>query len=340
MDTQISCTLFPAEERFCKYHALLRQRGYELKPRYQPDWVPECVENPSKHPMLCEDTLFFHNCLDATRVDGEPSLLKFVDSSTGESAICLALTGIADPHNHTIPADMSIPLPDDPNSEILVMARMRDADDPPFETVGDVLEFLQQVFEGVEFMHRCNVAHCDISMRNMVMDTKDMIPGGYHPINTSTEDGLSKRIQIRSRTSAAPISYYFIDFGLSVAYKSYGAREKVTGIVGRHKSIPELSEKIPYDPFKLDIRQIGESIKHDLLAKYWGLECLIPLMRRLWKNNPDAPPDAAEALWLFKSLTANIDADAAAAKLIPRKGFQPRHWVNHSVASTATRLLP
>ncbi|KAJ7456259.1 hypothetical protein B0H11DRAFT_2066035 [Mycena galericulata] len=342
MDWKAFCKLYPAEERFCKYHAILKHRGYELRARYQPDWIPECERDPLKHPLLCEDTLHIAlpNCMDATRIDGAPVLLKFVDSSSTESAICLALTRMADPHNHTIPADVSIPLPDDPDSEILVMARMRDADDPPFETVGEVLEFLQQVFEGVEFMHRCNVAHCDISIRNMVMDTKDMIPGGFHPINTLTEDGLSKDIHIRSRTSVAPVTYYFIDFGLAVAFKSYVARSKVTGIAGRHRNIPELSADIPYDPFKLDIRQIGETIKTELLANYWGLECLIPLMRRLRKDDPDARPDAVEALRLFESLAAKIDATAAAAKLIPRKGFQPIHWVNHSVASTATRLRP
>lgn len=105
----------------------------------------------------------------------------------------------------------------------------------------------------------------DISIRNMVMDTTGMIPGGFHTINTRTEDGVSKRIHVRSRTSAAPVSY-FIDFGLVVAYKNYAARGKVSGTVGPHRNIPELSEDIPCDPFKLDIRQIRETTKNDLIA--------------------------------------------------------------------------
>ncbi|KAJ6543572.1 hypothetical protein DFH09DRAFT_1390770 [Mycena vulgaris] len=141
-------------------------------------------------------------------------MLKFVDPSVLESAICLALTGIADPHTILF-QHLAIPLLDDPSAEIFVTDRMRDANDPPFETVGEVLEFLQQPFK-----------HIVISLRNMVMDTTTMIPGGYHPINTLTEDGLSKSISVRSRTSAGPISYYFINFGLAVAYKSYDARGK------------------------------------------------------------------------------------------------------------------
>ncbi|KAJ7155614.1 hypothetical protein C8R46DRAFT_848086, partial [Mycena filopes] len=287
------------EQRWCRYHGLLKALGYELRERYQPDWVPECVRDPSKHPFLCEDT--YPHFLDATRTDGVPVMLKFVDASIPESAICLALTIMSDPHNHTVPADMAITLPDDPTTKILVTHRMRVATDPPFETVGEVLEFLRYLFEGVEFMHRRNVAHCDIAMRNMVMDTSDMIPTGFHAMFTGTVDG-SKPIQIRSRTSVGKVSYYFIDFGLSVAYKNFESREKVTGVVGYHRDIPELSEDIPYDPFKLDIRQIGETIREELLGKYWGLELLLPLMRRLRKDNPDDRPDAAEALELFERL--------------------------------------
>ncbi|KAJ7147837.1 hypothetical protein C8R43DRAFT_1009707 [Mycena crocata] len=335
--------LSPSEKKWCKYHSLLDKLGYSLRARYQPDWIPEWVRDPAKHPLFCEDarTPTFHNLLDATRIsDGAQMMLKSVDPFTPEGAICLALGRIPDPQNHTIPAEMLIPLSDDPDRAILVMARMRAAYDPPFETVGEVIELFQQILEGVEFMHRHNVAHCDISIRNIVMDTTKMIPGGFHPVWRTTTDGVSQNIHIHSRTEAGPIMYYFIDFGLSVAFPSYEERGTVTGVCGRHKKIPELSEDIPYDPFKLDIRQIGESLKSEFIDKYWGLECLIPLTKLLRKDDPKRRPDASEALRRFNRLVASIDSSVAATRLIPRKGFQPFHWVNHTIIPKAKGFRP
>ncbi|KAJ7162396.1 hypothetical protein C8R46DRAFT_814521, partial [Mycena filopes] len=94
---------------------------------------------------------------------------------------------------------------------------------------------------GVEFMHRQNVAHCDIAMGNMVMDSTRLIPGGFHPVRPHTLDGLDKKTVILTRTEVA---HYFIDFGV---YPSFKARGQVIGIVGKHRDIPKLSEDIPYD---------------------------------------------------------------------------------------------
>ncbi|KAJ6506265.1 hypothetical protein C8R47DRAFT_1005948, partial [Mycena vitilis] len=322
-------TLTPIERGWTRYHSLLQHRGYTLRPRYQPDWVPLCLMDPSKHPAFCEDMLTptSHTCLDATRThDGAQVMLKWVDLWS-ESNIAMFLSAIKDDYNHTIPILDLVLLPDDVTRRILVTPRMRDVDDPAFGTVGEVLEFLQQFFEGVAFMHRHNVAHCDIALRNMVMDSTQLIPGGFHPIFPHTQDGFTKRTVILSRTEVAPVRYYFIDFGLSVRYASFDTRGKVTGIVGKHRNIPELSEDVPYDPFKLDIRQMGETIKKDFLNKYWGLHFLIPLNKLLRRDRPAQRPDASEALRRFSQVAGAIDASTRAMKLTPRKGFQPSRRV-------------
>ncbi|KAJ7264180.1 hypothetical protein C8J57DRAFT_1512261 [Mycena rebaudengoi] len=181
-------------------------------------------------------------------------MLKFCSSSLPKSSIAVYLFLQKDSNNHTIPIDGTIALPDDSTSHILIMARMRRADDTPFVTVGEVLEFLQQIFEGVQFMHRHNVAYYDIAMGNLVMDTTELILGGFHPMSRNTQDGVSKPLILRSRTEVAPVKYYFIDFGLSVGYPVLQSSGKV--------------QDVPCDPFKLDIRQIGETIKKEFLEKY------------------------------------------------------------------------
>lgn len=62
------------------------------------------------------------------------------------------------------------------------------------------------------------------------------------------------------------MNYYYIDFGLSVSYSSFETRGLVTGECGRRaKYIPEISATIPYDPFKVDVRSVGEMIRKDFL---------------------------------------------------------------------------
>ncbi|KAJ7171525.1 hypothetical protein C8R46DRAFT_895444 [Mycena filopes] len=321
-------TLTPTERSWTKYHSLLEAQGYTLRARYQPDWIPMCLTDPTKHPGMCEDLLtpISRTCLDATRTrDGTPAMLKWVELWT-ESHIATFLNLIRDPHNHTIPVMDVIHLPDDPTRRILVTPRMSMVDQPPFGTIGEVLEFLQQFFEGVEFMHRYNVAHCDIALRNMVMDSTQLIPGGFHPIFTWTQDGISKNTVILTRTQVAPVRYYFIDFGLSVIYPTFDARGKVTGIVGKHRDIPELSDDIPYDPFKLDIRQMGETIKKDFLNKYWNLDFLIPLNNLLRRDNPAKRPDAAEALRELSrvQILCSLDNDA-----LPTPTPTEQSWTNY-----------
>ena len=62
------------------------------------------------------------------------------------------------------------------------------------------------------------------------------------------------------RKAVAPMQYYLIDFGLSCRFPSYEGRGLVLGKVGQDKSVPELSKRIPYDPFKVDIYQMGSVI--------------------------------------------------------------------------------
>lgn len=58
--------------------------------------------------------------------------------------------------------------------------------------------------------------------------------------------------------------YYFIDFGISTRFEGPGPY-RVTGCIGRDPSPPELSETVPYDPFKLDVYVLGNHFIQDYL---------------------------------------------------------------------------
>jgi hypothetical protein len=112
----------------------------------------------------------------------------------------------------------------------------------------------------------------------MVVDASRIIPGGFHFVRVDTSDGVERFVKYRegkspssesvmkTRTEAGPMNYYYIDFGLSVSYSSFETRGLVTGECGRRaKYIPEISATIPYDPFKVDVRSVGEMIRKDFL---------------------------------------------------------------------------
>ena len=93
-------------------------------------------------------------------------------------------------------------------------------------------------------------------MNNILMDADAMYPEGFHPVSMRKTPEYSALAKYTSRASAG-VKYYYVDFGISVYIPDTVGPNLVTGILGRDQDPPELSEDIPYDPFKLDIFIIG-----------------------------------------------------------------------------------
>ena len=90
-----------------------------------------------------------------------------------------------------------------------------------------------------------------------MMDASGMFPRGYHPHMTHTLPDMSRNAPFLLRIAARPIvKYYFIDFGLAQHFPK-GASSLVVGDVGRDDAVPELSDTVPYDAFKVDIFTLG-----------------------------------------------------------------------------------
>ena len=96
------------------------------------------------------------------------------------------------------------------------------------------------------------------------MDADALYLDGYHfMIPTCLPDGITQATPC-SRTDRY-VKYYFFDFGLSSMLDST-QQSLVTGTAcgGRFKP-PELSQHIPYNPFKVDIFMLGGVYLEQLL---------------------------------------------------------------------------
>lgn len=67
--------------------------------------------------------------------------------------------------------------------------------------------------------------------------------------------------------SGSQRTYYFIDFGLSVHVENPNCRVLVLGNEGHDRAPPELrtGNRIPYDPYKLDVFLVGNVFRRLLL---------------------------------------------------------------------------
>lgn len=162
-----------------------------------------------------------------------------------------------------------------------------------------------------------------------------MFPQGFHPIVQTRLPDVSGRAPVLSR-SAVPVKYYYIDFGISTRFTSDAPR-LVVGTLGLDEEPPELSDSIPYDPFKLDVFMIGNLIRRSLYdvrvslnfrrplnlseQKFSNLTMLEPLMNQMSHEDPARRPSAAEAHQQFKVIRRNVPTLYRHWDLQPRDSF-------------------
>ena len=150
-----------------------KDQGYQLRPRFAPDWIPSW-KGTSKFRLQCEDgyhllvsfllgnthrnILCFQNARvnDAVHVPtGSHVALKklYKDEHPFEEDIARHLSSdplSKDSRNHCVPLlDVLRPPPKDGGREIrvLVMPFLRPFDSPIFDTFGEAIECIRQLFE-------------------------------------------------------------------------------------------------------------------------------------------------------------------------------------------------
>lgn len=89
--------------------------------------------------------------MDATRIaDGKRVQLKRVSTQSAELSIARQLSSPeyrSDPRNHCVPILDIMPDVDDPNMSYIVMPFLRYVDSPPFVSVENILDCVDQLLE-------------------------------------------------------------------------------------------------------------------------------------------------------------------------------------------------
>ncbi|KAJ7026151.1 kinase-like domain-containing protein [Mycena alexandri] len=303
--------LHRSEKAWVNFQPFLSSRGYELRARYHPDWIPSWTVHRSFYHEY-EDSLAVYQdqVLDATRTeDGKKVVLKRIETDGDEMAIIKYLvtpSARADPRNRTIPIFEIIQMPHTPWS-FLVMPYCRVFNYPPFHCRNEFVDAVSQFMEGLQFMHELNIAHFDIAPQNMVMDESRVVPNGSHFSKPRTHTGFHGLFAWNNRCTVLPVNYYFIDFGLSLYFPNGRDTALHCETLRTFPDIPELSDKVSYNPFMVDIFQLGLTV-HKLIDAYPALEAFRPVATDMTATNPHERPTPANSLAHLREITAKIPA--------------------------------
>ncbi|KAF9558855.1 hypothetical protein CPC08DRAFT_667128 [Agrocybe pediades] len=237
-----------------------------------------------------------------------------------------------DKRNCSVPILDVILIPEDDDHALIAMPQLLVFDQLPFRHVGELCEAALQLFDGFDFLHENNIVHRDICIANIAMDVSRIIPKGYHFCRWPTHDGIHHGIEWNTRWSVRPNQYYIIDYGLSQRCDSKS--DTVLGVQGQDRTLPEMSRKVPYDPFKADVYQLGKAIK-DLMADYFGFEAFSDLIDKMTVKDPALRPTAAEAAKLCRDLVAQLESSKQLKKRVwktyDRKKADIRGWYKYAM---------
>ncbi|TDL21672.1 hypothetical protein BD410DRAFT_723967 [Rickenella mellea] len=292
---------------------VLKQHGYKLRPRYRGEWTPSWFAT-GKDFMSAEDgiriSVLRDATMDATRVsDGSLVMLKKVSNHTSETPIALYFSEPElrqCPENHCVPILDRFPTEAEPSIDIIVMPFLFQLNEPRFESVDQVVDFFEQTLDGLTFMHSKDVAHRDCAFNNIMHDGIQLYPDGVHPAAVGMNPTYTGYARTLRRADVPSIKYYFTDFGLSTHFKHPNQSRLVLGGIAADEDVPELSNTIPYDPFRVDIFTLGNVYKKEFLKCYSNLEFLRLLVKEMTRRNPRKRPTAAEARDRFHFLLHNI----------------------------------
>ncbi|KAF9782709.1 kinase-like domain-containing protein [Thelephora terrestris] len=322
----------PDEKHWATREELFNAHGYNFRPRLRKDWVPSWRNTGTPAVHRSPDSVLTASqthLIDAYTDEGKCVCIKPVGRNDEESRIAQMLSTKelrSDPRNHCVPIIEIIDDPEDDTTSYMVMPLLRVADSPPFQYVKEIVDFVDQVLEGLVFIHEKGVAHRDCVMRNILMDADAMYPEGFHPVHYGYKRDYSGWATYFPR-SVVGVRYYFADFGISTHISEEDPQKLVTGVLGRDQEPPELSELVPYDPFKLDVFIMGNMLRQDFYNKFANTGFLLPLISRMTAVDPEQRVTAKEALPLWLELREKIP--------IVQREWRPRPRFEHILETAA-----
>ncbi|KIJ43923.1 hypothetical protein M422DRAFT_30733 [Sphaerobolus stellatus SS14] len=348
--------LNPVERFWAKLQPWFESRGYMLRPRYRPGWVPSWEETDERASLDSEDWISVNTAktMDAVRIrDNYPVMLKAIWTHVHpyevEIAQYLSSQELrSDPTNHCVPVLDVLHCSTYQNLTFIVMPLLRWFENPRMATVGEAVDFFRQLFEGLQFMHKHRIAHRDCAAQNIRMDASAMYPKGFHAQRpwVLPEPGLP--VAPWYHRTERPPKYYLIDFGISRRYNPGNGEPLEPVILGGDRTVPEFQGEgkySPWNPFPTDIYYIGNVIKIDYLERYTNFKFMQELVDDMRQEDPSKRPTIDEvvnrmegiirSLSIFKLRSYLIERDMTPAEKcqdIAGNFFRQIFWV--------VRLLP
>ncbi|KAF9005485.1 kinase-like domain-containing protein [Cyathus striatus] len=311
-------------ETFWRDHQTwLKTAGYILRPRYYPEWVPSWLtDDPNKRRLVTEDSAIpiLGSVLDALRVqDGARVMLKKIDVRHGPTeryvAALFATEPLAsEPRNHCIPVYDILELPEDSNCAILVMPFLLKFDLLPFICLREIVDFIQQILEGLLLMHQLNISHCDVKINNIMSDTLRLFRVPPHPVVPSRNFWATGQPKVVSTRMEKSVRHYLLDFGLSQHHPPGTPRLQHSGYGGTH-SVPEFQNNSePCDPFAVDVYCMGEFMRTRFRqgqkprwVAFNGLEFIDELISDMMEDDPKKRPTMDVVVEQFSQITGNLN---------------------------------
>ncbi|KAG5333229.1 hypothetical protein C0989_006026 [Termitomyces sp. Mn162] len=317
--------LSPGEIFWRDHYKFLKKHGYTLRDRYNPDRVPSWKKqkNVSKSLADLEDGQYSRHgqILDAARSDGTLVVLKDVSIDTKDHEILVGnyfFSGVLAMHskNHCVPFLEVIDPPEGSQTAFIVMPYLLETNYPSFQTIGEVVDYFRQIFEGLQFMHENNVVHGDCKTDNFMAGTVSLFNVPPHPAQRLMRLDYQGQVSVSSSHTKRPVKYYLIDFDLSGFYRPEDVPHLRQPPWGGDKSVPEffLPNAPPCDPFAVDVYCMGNSIRQDYLDGRGTLrkakksfEFMRELVNDMTNSNPRKRPSMTDVVSRFEDIVNGLD---------------------------------
>ncbi|KAJ7646848.1 kinase-like domain-containing protein [Roridomyces roridus] len=311
----------PQDEIFWREHySWLKECGYLLRSRYAPGWTAPWTDPKNVRKATEGDVMPpFGVVADATRIsDGLTVLIKKSDPLRNDAPIfhegrifrkVSSEPMASHPKNRCIQMIEILPVPDDNKFELIVMPFYYDWMLIPFGSVGEVLEFFAQIFEGLQFMHNNHMWHGDIKSDNILMDASPLFVEPVHPWKPRWTRDLSRFSRFKNQNRLEhPVKCHLIDFDLSGLESP---RKSGTHGVPKFEDPDDMK---PFDPFPVDVFYLGNLIRTHFtegepaytIKKKRGFEFMHDLVTDMLNTDPAKRPDMDQVVHRFTELKAGL----------------------------------
>ncbi|TFY60133.1 hypothetical protein EVG20_g7529, partial [Dentipellis fragilis] len=289
----------------------LLESGYQLRPRYHPDW---------KRPW--EGTDGFYQDFEQGQITPRHSIMDAVRTSDNTY---VTLKQIYPMENRLNEQELEInqflmsePLASDPRNHSSRFSTTFDS--PYFVTFGETIAFFTQTIEFLQLLHENRIAHRDCCHGNMMMDASKLYKQPWHPVKINRRRNWKGSVTHTTRTNR-PVKYFYIDYGMSRKYKPGDVALELP-MQGNDKTAPEHQPEnydTPCDPFPTDIYYLGNLIRQDFVLKYHGFGFMEDLVSDMTHKDPLKRPKIDEVVARFAKIRESLSTRKLRSRTTRRK---------------------